>query len=611
MAVSSSSTVLDTTTAWLDRLCGWLAATLPWAISLGHLSPASQWRDDVALVRGLGILPLGTEGFVSTVVTQLTLLVPLGSRVHRAAMASALGASALGLVTYLLVRDLLSRNADTPRLARALALAAALVTALGTTGQLEGTVAGGATWAVALVVSTLLVDGRLLGATKSSAHLWFWGIALGVLLGLTVLERHLAGLLALGALLTQRVFARHPWESKLVRGAAVALVATLALGLLPQWIRVPPPGSSLAQGLFFNLPFAGLRSPSAHPTAPGDWMREAGMLPLSLAAVGWTFGTFRRTSRPLVLALTLFVILDFLFGAPGDPASFSAAPLLRLAALACFSVLSVLGLQSVVILASVRQKTYAPALGVLMVVLEATLVMVTIDDASYRSDRHQWYGTDRWTDEASAALPTGGLLLIRHQPLALRLWAARLARGQRPDLVVVPTDLLDDARTTAPLLTLEPALSGLIRELAINGQPTEYVLSSLADARRLFLEFDPSWDHRLRDHALPRPMWTELRAQSLGRSDRRLATDVQRHGIERLIADINARLPRDQATLNVIELRLREQLCLLAYLGDRGSLPSILDDYRSLDRDDPWLKLFDKRLEAKPRGSIDVSGLFE
>src|SRR5690606_21430092 len=66
---------------------------------------------------------------------------------------------------------------------------------------------------------------------------------------------------------------------------------------------------------------------------------------------------------------------------------------------------------------------------------------------------------------------------------AFRVWAARVARGERPDLLVVPLPLLHRGDTTARLLALEPRLGPLIRELRVSGKPSEYALSSLEIGR--------------------------------------------------------------------------------------------------------------------------------
>src|SRR5688572_3395581 len=75
---------------WLRGACPWLAVVVPLFVALTGLAPASQWRNDVAIVRTLGFVPIGAEGVVSAVLAQCASLLPLGGRVLRAALPAAL-----------------------------------------------------------------------------------------------------------------------------------------------------------------------------------------------------------------------------------------------------------------------------------------------------------------------------------------------------------------------------------------------------------------------------------------------------------------------------------------------------------------------------------------
>ena len=54
-----------------------LAFAVPLVVTMLRTSPTGQWRDDLPVVRALGLVPSGTEGFVSTALTQLLALLPL------------------------------------------------------------------------------------------------------------------------------------------------------------------------------------------------------------------------------------------------------------------------------------------------------------------------------------------------------------------------------------------------------------------------------------------------------------------------------------------------------------------------------------------------------
>ena len=86
---------------------------------------------------------------------QLASLLPIGGRLLRASLVSAVGVALSARLAYALARRVLDDNADTPRLSPPLALSAALVATLAPAWQLEGTIAGGATLAVALVLAGL------------------------------------------------------------------------------------------------------------------------------------------------------------------------------------------------------------------------------------------------------------------------------------------------------------------------------------------------------------------------------------------------------------------------------------------------------------------------
>jgi hypothetical protein len=166
----------------------------------------------------------------------------------------------------------------------------------------------------------------------------------------------------------------------------------------------------------------------------------------------------------------------------------------------------------------------------------------------------------------------------------------------------------------AELLHREPSLSATLRELTINGRPSEFSLSTLADERPVYLEFDPDWDVRLREHLLPLPFLHRLHSQSLGRSDRlqvlelsekatarvaasiSLATDEVRPGIDQLA---------NRVTLSLLDARLQEQLTLLLALGDRQTFDSLFAGYERLYPKSPWAEKLRPRL-AKGQRSLDA-----
>src|SRR4051812_11651697 len=163
-------------------------------VTVFRASSAPVWRDDLPIVRALGLVPAGTEGRVTTVLVELFSLLPLGGRWLRASWAGALTLALCSVLIYVLSRRVLERGGRTPRLTPALSLAAALTATLAQSFQVEGTVAGGAPLATALVLSGLLLGAEAL--KRRDARL---AVALGAVVGLTASEAHAAALVLLFA----------------------------------------------------------------------------------------------------------------------------------------------------------------------------------------------------------------------------------------------------------------------------------------------------------------------------------------------------------------------------------------------------------------------------
>jgi hypothetical protein len=190
------------------------------------------------------------------------------------------------------------------------------------------------------------------------------------------------------------------------------------------------------------------------------------------------------------------------------------------------------------------------------------------------------------------------LLLVRSEALAYRLWAAQIARGARTDLVVIPEPLLERGNVAALLLRQEPALSPLVREMALSGAPTEFSLSSLSDARPLFVEIDESWPKRLRDHLGPRPFFPRFSAHPLGRSDRAQSLKESDDGWQRALAVATRPAARDAATLAVMQSELRDRALLLVDDGDRDAAELAVQALLSIDPHDTVAATLTARLTA-------------
>jgi hypothetical protein len=588
-------------------LCGWAAFAVPLSITLLRLSPAAQWRDDLSVVRGLGLVPVGGEGACSTFAMQLASLLPLGGRLTRAALASALGLAGASLVAYRIARRLLEANGDTPVLGPCLGLGAALMATLSPTWQLEGTIAGGATLAAGLVLVAPLIRPA---PRPLEAREW---MAVGALVALCGAECHAAGLAALVAALAQALgLLELPSRRALRLFAASALVVTVVC-LMPVFIRpwagrgwVTLGWSVASRAAPFPAP------PAAEAGVLGAWLSDPGVATLVLAALGLGWGLARARTRWLVAPLAAFVLLDFGLGwaRPGAFGPHVSGPV-RLCALAALSMTAALSVHTIVLGLGHAKLPFARAAQVLLVVLLFVLVTVSAEDSSYVADRHARYAAEAWTDAALSALPSRSFLLVRSEALAWRIWAARVVRGERPDLVVAPMSLIDGPAFARRLVALEPAAGAVVRDVTVRGRPSEFALSTLADARPLVVELDPSWDHRLLEHLVPEPFWLGFSAHPLGRSDRALYLARGRDAFRRVLEVANSPTERDPATLAVLAAECQGQAATFAALGDRDGALGVLGDLKTIDPKAKFLVEIEQRFARRPRGGIELGGLIQ
>jgi hypothetical protein len=590
---------------WFDPVCAWLALAVPLCLTLWRASPSTQWRDDVAVVRGLGLVPFGGEGVPSTVLMQLAALLPIGGRLLRASLVSAIGVAVSAWLIYLLTRRVLEANAATPRLTPMLALSAALTATLAPTWQLEGTIAGGATLAAALALIGLLVRPR---ASARDKRVW---VGFGALMAFAGLESHAAGLVLLAALIAQIASLRDVPDNRALGLFGAGAVGIAALCLVPYAVR------PFAEHAWVHLGY-GLSAADAMPLdvaaertgAILAWLREIGVVSIGLAIGGAVFGLIRRKTRWIAVPLVVFVLADLAF--PASRAGILVTDRLaavRLLAVSALAIAGALGLHTVAIALRGARLPFARAASVMLVVFNFTLVLVTGEDSSFLADRRSQHAAEVWTDEALGSLPPRSLLLVRSEAVAWRLWANWVVRGERPDVVAAPLPLLERGSVAARLVELEPGLGPLVRELAINGQPTEYALSALADARPLFVEFDPSWEKRCFDHLVPQPLWLRFSPHALGRSDRAAALKRGRAAFRRVLGEAKQPAYKDAATIAVLSARGSEQAVLLAMLGDRHSAAALVEDLRLLDPNHAIAGEVEKRLHKDKHGRIDVAGL--
>jgi hypothetical protein len=591
---------------WLDAWFAQAAFVIPALITAFRASASPLWRDDLPIVRALGLMPAGTEGRVTTVLVELLSLLPLGGRWLRASWAGALSLALCSYLIYVLARRVLERALDTPRLTPSLALAGALTATLAQSFQLEGTVAGGAPLATALVLAGLLLGFETV--QRKDARL---SLALGGLVGLTLSEAHAAALVLLFALLVQGATHRTLPRVRALLAFACGVAVFWGFALLPTLLRplATQAGLDLGHGLSASS-LATASASVARSTALSAWLSDVGLISFGLALAGLIIGSLRQSTRASMMPLLALVLGDLAIPvsrvAVLTPDAFGSLRLLSIATLALCAALAVQA--SAVALVRARIPFAQPA-GVLLVVFDFSLVFVGAEDSAFAADRRSEVGAEVWTDRALASVPTDGLLLLRSEAVAFRLLAARIVRGQRPDLVVVPVPLLERGNVRARLLRSEPALAPLIREVALSGRPSEYALSLLADARPLFVEFDPSFDRAQLEHLVPQAFFMRFAPQPLGRSDRAAGLQQGSSEFRAVLAETERDGSRDEATRSVLLGETRGQALVAAALNDRKNLEAILASAHALDPEDALAREIAVQLKAKPRGELSLAKL--
>lgn len=588
-------------------LCAFLALSIPLAVTALRVGVSPQWRDDVAVVESLGFVPIGGEGAPSALLAQLAALLPIGGRVLRAGLVGALGTGVAGRAIFGIALGLLRRSGDTPRLSPWLALAAALTATLAPTFQAQGTALGGATLAAGLGLVVLLVRN---GVRQSDARTSF---GLGLVVGLVLAENRIAALVVVLGLVLRAAISGDVPKPRALAPSVVGALTMAAFCALPLFVRPLAEHSWLSLGVDLS-PRASLQThvvlASSGPLSA--WASELGPLALGLGAAGLAWGLARRVLRADSVALALPVLAAALLATHGrsvlasDP--FAALTLLALGSVATFAVL---GVQTTALFLSRARIPLSGPAAVMLVVFHFTLVFAAVEGSSDVVTETTGLGADVWTDEALGELPFGALLIVRSPTLAWRLWSARVTRGERPDLVVVPLALLGRGSVARDLVAEEPALAPLIRDVSMTGGTSEYALSTLADARPLYVELDPAWDKRLFDHLRPTPLWLGFTAHTLGRSDRAIAVadDSGRRAFRRVLGVAKGVPGGDPATLAVLSARAREQAVVLAALGDKDSARRVLADVARIEPESAFATKIETRLRT--RGPFDPRALLE
>lgn len=600
-----------------DKRLALLAFAISWFVSVWRVGPSSAWVLDYASL--VGTIPgvVGYEGFVSAGLATVLRPLPIGSIVQRVALVSALGAALVAWFAYALAHGVLQQRSRHPRFNAWLAVAAALLLALGPTVQRFQAPAGSSNVAAALGLASLWLlirtcataTGLESGATNPnrSRAFFLWGGVVAV----TVLESHAVGLLTLVTAIGLQIAKRGPRtrQNDLVALAGFSMVV-LCVGVPCFVARRTVAAASVERPAWDSL--GRIRPFTGYLPRLDVWLNEFGLLWAGVAVFGIVVLVLQPEWRRLGWLFATLVAASLLLPHAGLPTDVDLGPVVIGACV--LSICAAVGCQALLGWVTARRPS-AFALGATLLLLAyAVTILAKSEELTFANNRYRSLGSEAWTDEALVALPAGALVLTRTPAITQRLVAAQVTERVRPDVLVVPIQRTTDAHLASALLALEPALTPVLRDMAINGKPSENALTSLADARPLFLEFDGNWDPRLRDHLLVTPTFHRVFSQTLGRSDRAAAMTEGQRTVSRILAATETSassqsfaVSRDIGnviTRNVVDLRLREQLTLLLALGDRLAFETLVADYdRAFPRSE-WIRKVRQRVGASTRGAV-------
>ena len=371
------------------------------------------------------------------------------------------------------------------------------------------------------------------------------------------------------------------WQREGTVGGGAMLATAVTLAALTIALRIAESGPSTPPSRWIAL--GALTGAAFAESPPAGLAVAAAVASLALALrFGRTGARALRLPSPRILGLaaisTLFV------------AALLLAPLgLRpLAPRTWIAVGSALGVHAAVVRLLESKIPLSKAAATLVVVFHLTLVALTSEEAGFAADRSEQLAAEAWTDEAFGRLEPRSAVLVRSPAIAWRLWAARMLRGERPDVVVIPVHLLDKGRVASSLAAADRGLEPLLRDFALTNEPSEFSLSKVADVRPLYVEFDAAWRPRLSTHLLIAGLWLRYTPQPLGPSDRKQSVPLAEVPLRRVLAAIAATTLPDAPTSAVMQSTLRAHATVLGSFGDREAADGFLGKIEELAARDPF-----------------------
>jgi hypothetical protein len=156
----------------------------------------------------------------------------------------------------------------------------------------------------------------------------------------------------------------------------------------------------------------------------------------------------------------------------------------------------------------------------------------------------------------------------------LRLLAAQITEGQRPDVVVVPLGMLGRGSVAADVAVRERKTEALIRTLSLAGVADEFSLSTLAERRPLYVELDPRWDKSIATHLTISGVLLAFAPQPLGVSDRKASFAASTETLGRLFQSVAPDAPADPESLALVMSIVKSDNLAFFRVGE---VPTALD----------------------------------
>lgn len=533
----------------LEALAAALAALLPGVFAARHALAAPDLDRDRAVLRVLGGAATGVFRALDSIVARPVLMLPLSTPAVRAAWVSAAMLALFCVALFrlgLAVGRRIDAKSEPDALRTIVALVGALLAGFATVSQMEASVCGGASLGAFLAVAPAWawVDGRP-GAART--------LRTALLFGLAATYEPLVGAVATALLLPLVASARQIASLRHPR-FAFALSAGICVAALPPLMallrRRVAPELELPGGIF------------AHPVAESyqlgtknPWplvLRELGVVAIAFAAVGAGFTVFR--DRRLGAGLVLAAAVGFGGVRLGAAASEEHAAAAVLAALGVASVLTAAGMYALVSRVSSARIPFARASATLLVLFDLAIVTRSADDASLALAIRNGAPTEAWERSFAGGFSPAAVVLVPRRDVYEHALAAR-ARGHLDhSVVLVP---LFDAGGSAAIaaLRVEPKLSGILRDIALEGAPSEYALSELATAREVDVVFDRTWSRSVARHFVPAGLSLRFSIEPRGASDRRAAREAGLADLQSLSTTVKDHAELRAATVSLLRLR--------------------------------------------------------